>query len=196
MNFSMDDMMNYPETKKHYEDRLKALYGQKKLAYKLEDYSGSIDEILSVSDAASGGVLHIDLNVDMLDYVPYYGRMLNSDRNVSIWYRDDPSCGIDGGPISTVDEARLRKYTQTIAHEIRHLDFSINENTVESYKWQLIRASDPENDMYRRCSPAIKNIVTTAYCTHGIGHEHGNPDGEHACQAESDFADPTNIQDF
>ncbi|MCR9134143.1 MAG: hypothetical protein NXI08_16375 [bacterium] len=168
----------------------------KDLAYKIDDYDGSIDEILSVSDAASDGVLHINLNVDMLDYIPYYGRMLDLDRNVSIWYRDNPSCGIDGGPISTVDEARLRKYTQTIAHEIRHLDFSINENTVESYKWKLIRASDPENDMYRRCSPAIKNIVTTAYSTHGIGHEHGNPDGEHACQAESDFADPTNIQDF
>ena len=85
----------------------------------------------------------------MLDYVPYYSTM-NSNQDVRIWYSNNPTCGFDGiSGVSTVDEARLRKYTQTIAHEIRHLEYYLNPaNTIEAYKWQLLRENDNQNLKY------------------------------------------------
>jgi hypothetical protein len=192
VNYDPDNIQDYDKELSFYVDKFEALVTENLVRYKLDDYPGPIEDLLSRTTAASNQSLHINLNVDMLDYVPYYSTM-NSNQDVRIWYSNNPTCGFDGiSGVSTVDEARLRKYTQTIAHEIRHLEYYLNPaNTIEAYKWQLLRENDNQNLKY--CYPYFTVLSLQnqpIYCSPGAGHEYGNPDSEHACQADEDFKNP------
>jgi len=165
-----------------------------KLAYELTEANlPDHPSLLTISDEK---LMVINLFVKALSFVPSYTTLsqigLSSGlSNADIWtyYSGDPDC-------FKIQEARQKKYKQSLAHELLHLDYR-KTNRVNFARWQFIRNKYDEDypgerHLIDNCSPGNDSQCNpSGSCTSfEAGHELGNDDGTHACQAEVHYPNP------
>ena len=148
-----------------------------------------LSSLISQSDYAT-----IHLAVDVLNdcrkwaYVEPPGStiQLGGPSNVvDKWYPENQyNNGIPPSP-KRVDELRVKQYTKTLAHEIKHIQNSL-DNPILMTKWSLIRGLPTAVFDLNKCYPHPKN----GYCSNAEGHEHLNQDGLDTCSEEGNYPNP------
>lgn len=157
------------EAKDYYLKEVNDLFHAGRLAYPISQYTGDFADLVKLK-----GDFSITLFVDNLEYVPYYATCQNvsgENQDTKNYFNNTPNC-------NKVYTARAQKYTQVIAHELRHLHWSAL-HLREAYEWHLIRTSQ-----------SLMACYPSSACSLDGGHEYGNPDGENACLAEEHFPEP------
>jgi hypothetical protein len=126
----------------------------------------------------------IYIAADNLCEVPLYTKFKRSDSSSSIpsirvenWYNGNRSTNDS----TTLHRIRIEQYSITIAHEMGHIHYALN-NIVEAYRWSLLKnayRAQIFNSTVNTCYPGQRG--DSSYCSTGEGHEHLNPDNFHTC---------------
>lgn len=166
-------------------DQFNELNSGKKFAYYAT--SEELDNLIQIPDKAS-----IYLVVDNLCSVYNYTEACpppntvfdhNAGERLKTWYTNTGEPTIAGN--LSLQKARRDYYTSTLAHEMGHLYYKI-QNKIDAYKWSLMIN---EFDIFKedRCYPARNGGSHGDYCSEAGGHEHDNRDGFFSCDIDGHY---------
>lgn len=103
------------------------------------------------------------------------------------WYNNASSSTIQNN--GTLQDARRRQYTRTLAHEMGHIYYAI-QNKIERYKWDLLRDAFPVF-VGDTCYPyRVQQHPPSGYCSRAHGHENLNGDGFFSCEKGESYPSP------